>query len=306
MSKRKKIFLTIFGIILVVVIGIIGFSAKVYFDVANSFDRTYEKVDRTEKKRTTEVNISDKEPFSVLLLGIDTGDLGRTEQGRSDTMLVATVNPQENKTVLVSLARDTYAEIVGYGTEDKINHAYAFGGAAMSMDTVQNLLDIPIDHYVTVNMSGLKELVDAVGGVNVNNEFRFTYEGTTFDIGKIHLNGEDALKYSRMRYEDPNGDYGRQERQRKVIAGIVNSALSIDSVTKYQTILDAMENNMKTDLSFSDMQTLALDYRSAFGNLQQEQLQGEGMMLNGISYQEIEPSELERIQTILKDSLDIK
>lgn len=73
----------------------------------------------------------------MLLLGIDTGDLGRTDQGRSDTMMVAAVNPTDQKTTIVSIARDTYVPIVGHGTDDKINHAYAFGGAAMSMNTVK-------------------------------------------------------------------------------------------------------------------------------------------------------------------------
>lgn len=80
----------------------------------------------------------------------------------------------------------------------------------MSIATVEKLLDIPIDYYVEMNLKGLKELVDAVGGIEVNNPFNFFYEKTYFSIGKLYLNGERALKYSRMRYEDPEGDYGRQ------------------------------------------------------------------------------------------------
>ncbi len=150
-------------------------------------------------------------------MGIDTGDLGRVDQGRSDTMMVATVSPEDQQTTIVSIARDTYVDIVGHGTKDKINHAYAFGGPAMSMDTVQKYLDIPVDHYISINMAGLKELVDAVGGIEVNNDLTFSQDNYDFTIGKITLDGDQALAYSRMRHEDPNGDYGRQERQRKIV-----------------------------------------------------------------------------------------
>jgi len=305
MSKGKKIFLIIFGIVAVVVIGIVGVGAKLYMDLSGSIQKTYESVERDQanEARETPLNLNKQEPFTVLLLGIDTGDLGRTDQGRSDALMVATVNPSDGQTTIVSIPRDTYVEIVGRDTEDKINHAYAFGGAAMSMDTVQKYLDIPIDHYVAINMSGIKELVDAVGGVEVNNDLKFTNEGNTFEIGKIKLNGEQASSYTRMRYDDPNGDYGRQARQRNVVAAVANKVLSLDGVSKYQEILNAMEGNMKTNMDFSTMQKIALDYRSAFGKIEQVQMQGDGFMQDGISYQRVSDDELARVQKILKDQL---
>ncbi len=245
-------------------------------------------------------------PFSVLLLGIDTGDDGRVEQGRSDTTIVATVNPRDKQTTLVSLARDTYVDIPGQGKQDKLNHAYAFGGASLAMDTVENYLNIPINHYVSINMAGLKELVNAVGGIEVNNNLTFSQDGYDFTIGKISLDGEQALSYSRMRYEDPNGDYGRQERQRKVIEGIVQKVLSLNSVSNYQEILTAVSDNMKTDLSFDDMKKIALDYRSAFGKVKQDQLQGTGFMQDGVSYQRVDEQELTRVQQELKNQLNTK
>ncbi|WP_170927561.1 LCP family protein [Enterococcus sp. 6D12_DIV0197] len=307
MSKGKKIFLIIFSIVAVLVIGLIGVAAKLYFDVSNSINETYQSVerDREDRLRENDVDLSQQESFSVLLMGIDTGDLGRVEQGRSDTMMVATISPQDNQTTVVSIPRDTYVDIVGHGTTDKINHAYAFGGAAMSMNTVEKFLDIPIDHYVSLNMEGLKELVDAVGGIEVDNDLTFSKDGFDFTIGRTKLNGEQALAYSRMRYDDPNGDYGRQDRQRKMVEAIVKKVLSLDGVTQYQTILNAVENNMKTDMSFDDMRTLAMNYLSAFQTIKQDQLQGEGFMQDGISYQRVSDEELNRVQTILKDQLDI-
>jgi LCP family protein required for cell wall assembly len=220
--------------------------------------------------------------------------------------MVATVNPNDNKTTLVSIPRDTYVDIVGYGTQDKINHAYAFGGAAMSMDTVEKYLDIPIDHYVSINMMGIKELVDAVGGVDVNNDLEFTQDGHQYAFGPIHLNGEEALGYIRMRYEDPRGDYGRQLRQRAIVEAVVKKVLTLDGVTQYRNILDAVEGNMKTDLSFSNMQKIALDYRGAFTTIDQLQMQGDGFMQDGISYQRVSENELNSVQNQLKKQLDTK
>ena len=303
MSKGKKIFAIIFGIILVLFLAVVGMGAKLYWDVSKSMDKTYETVERSKK---SQVNLNNKEPFSVLLLGIDTGDDVRVEQGRSDTTIVATVNPRDKQTTLVSLARDTYVDIPGQGKQDKLNHAYAFGGASLAMDTVENYLNIPINHYVSINMAGLKELVNAVGGIEVNNNLTFSQDGYDFTIGKISLDGEQALSYSRMRYEDPNGDYGRQERQRKVIEGIVQKVLSLNSVSNYQEILTAVSDNMKTDLSFDDMKKIALDYRSAFGKVKQDQLQGTGFMQDGVSYQRVDEQELTRVQQELKNQLNTK
>lgn len=307
-SNPKKIFLILAGTLLVILIGVGALGAKVLNDVKNTADIAYEPVDRQNTDKTENVavpkndaDLNQGDSFSVLLLGVDTGSDGRTEKGRSDTMLVATVNKKQ--VTLISLPRDTYTEIVGRGTKDKMNHAYAFGGAAMSMDTVSNLLDIPIDHYVMINMQGLKDLVDGVGGVTVDNSFEFNSQGTTFPAGSQKLNGEDALKYSRMRYEDPNGDYGRQERQRQVIQGVIQKVLSLNGLTNYQKMLVTLGQNGKTDLSFNDMQDIVKNYHNAFNTFKTDQLKGEGFMQDGISYQEISDVELKRVQTELKEQL---
>lgn len=305
-SRGKKIFLIILGIVVVLVLAVVGVGTKLYLDLSHSIKETYQTVERAEGPRTTPVDLAKQESFSVLLMGIDTGDLGRVDQGRSDTMMVATVSPEDKQTTIVSIPRDTYVEIVGHNTTDKINHAYAFGGAAMAMDTVQNYLDIPIDHYVSINMKGLKELVDVVGGIEVNNDITFSQDGYDFIIGKTTLDGDQALAYSRMRYEDPNGDYGRQERQRKIVEGIARKVLSLNGISNNQSVLNALETNMRTDMSFTDMRKIAFDYRDAFGTIKQDQMQGEGFMQDGISYQRVSDQELERVQKELKDQLNLE
>ena len=140
--------------------------------------------------------------------------------------------------------------------------------------------------------------------MDVNNELKFEKDDFTFDIGKIHLNGEQALSYTRMRYDDPSGDYGRQGRQRNVVAAVAKKALSLDGVTQYQQVLNAIEGNMKTDMNFNMMQKIALDYRDAFKKVEQVQMQGDGFMQDGISYQRVSGDELKRVQQILKEQLD--
>lgn len=305
-SIGKKIMWTVFGIVIALVVIVGGVSAKVYFDVKGAADKTYHAVERKNKiDPTRDVEVTEGDPFSILLMGIDTGDLGRIDQGRSDSMMFVAVNPRKESTRIVSLERDTYTEIVEHGTEDKLNHAYAFGGPAMSMDTVEKLLNVPIDHYISIDMAGIQTIVDEIGGIEVNNTLEFTYEGSTFNYGKIELNGEEALKYSRMRYDDPRGDYGRQERQRKVIAAIADKAIDINNVTRYKSILDSLGDTIQTDLSFDEMVSLAQKYRESFRKIEMDQLQGEGFMKDGVSYQEVSQAERDRVKKELDKQLDI-
>ncbi|MGM0218760.1 LCP family glycopolymer transferase [Enterococcus sp. AZ126] len=311
-KQSKKIGLIIIVFLLMTIFALFGIVVRAYYNIESAMNDTYEVAERKKNIINPPISrseghserMSGSEPFSILLLGVDTGALGRTEQGRSDTMIVATVNPSTKQSLLLSLPRDTYTEIVGHNTQDKINHAYAFGGAGMSMDTVEKLLDIPIDHYVTINMEGIMSLVDIVDGIEVNNPFEFNYQKTTFVKGKQQLDGKLALKYARMRYDDPNGDYGRQARQRQIITGIAHQMLSMKGVTNYKSILEVMSKQVKTDLSFQNIQTLVGDYRAAFETIKSDQMKGEGFMQDGISYQRIDQNELIRVQSELKALLN--
>lgn len=267
----------------------------------------YEEVE-AEPVRESKVTLVEKEPISILLLGVDTGDLGRTEQGRSDSMMVATVNPNTRKTTLLSIPRDTYAEISGMGFSDKINHAYAFGGTSMAINSVQNLLGIPIDYYVTVNMAGIKEIVDAVGGVDVVSPTTFSYAGYDFYAGKaVHLDGDAALAFSRMRYDDIDGDKGRQARQRMVIENIIQKAASPATLVRYQELLGSLSNNVQTNLQRADYTALATnDYLVAANNIKSEQLGGSGWIAaDGIWYHYVPDEELWRVQELMQTELQL-
>lgn len=308
-KKKNKVVRFIFSFLLLflVVVGIYIFD--VYRNVDNTTDKIYEPVDEeVEKVRASSANLNSKDPISILLLGVDTGDLGRTERGRSDTMMVVTVNPNTKKSTIMSIPRDTYTEIVGYGISDKLNHAYAFGGNSMAINSVQNLLDIPIDYYVTVNMAGIQEIVNAVGGVDVVSPLTFTQDGYTFYQDEVnHLDGNAALAFARMRYEDPDGDTGRQARQRIIIEGVVNKVTSASTLLNYQSILGSLSNNVQTNFQMKDYLALqGNDYLAAARNITSEQMGGSGGMGDdGIYYNWLSEEELYRVQSLLQSELEL-
>lgn len=260
-------------------------------------------VSRQQKPVTVDDGI---EPFSVLILGIDTGDLGRSETGRSDAMTVLTVNPNTNQVSIVSIPRDTYSEIVGRGHMDKINHAYAFGGTSMAINSVQNLFDIPIDYYVSINMESMQGIIDAIGGIKITPTMSFNHSGNSFKKNQPTLmDGSKALSYSRMRYEDPKGDYGRQYRHRQIIEGAMQKAASFDSIRNYKGILNALSANIKTNISFDEMIDIFNNYSNSANNIEQVQLAGYGEMKNGVYYEIMPNEEVERVQNHLKNELEL-
>lgn len=235
-------------------------------------------------------------------MGIDSEEL---DSGRSDSMIVVTVNPNEKSTKMVSIPRDTRTEIVGHGTIDKINHAYAFGGVEMSVNTVQSFLDIPIDYFVEVNMEGIQQLVDAVGGIKVDNTLDFSYKGNYFAIGSIELNGQEALSFARMRKNDPNGDFGRQTRQRQVIEGIVKKLATFSSSANFTEILTAIEDNIRTNVTLNEIASISTNYRNAIEDVQHLQLKGSGQRIGDIYYQIISTEEVNAMSVALREHLEL-
>lgn len=286
-------------IALVLVVGVGGFIGYTYYQV----DQTVKKI-QAPVKNTGDKVVEEQKPVSVLLLGVDQRP---GERGRSDSIMVMTLNPTRNESRLISIPRDTKVDIVGKGTNDKINHAYSFGGPEMAIKTVEKFLNIPINYYAEINMEGFTSLVDAVGGVTVNNDIDFTVSGTHFPVGKVNLDGKSALKFTRMRYEDPRGDFGRQMRQREVIAQVANKLSSDVSVSNFNAIMDVVGKNAQTNVSFKPMRTLAFDYMDAFRNQKNLKLEGTGGKEgDGIYYWHPTEDSLKETQTALRYSLDME
>ncbi|WP_223594037.1 polyisoprenyl-teichoic acid--peptidoglycan teichoic acid transferase TagU [Neobacillus bataviensis] len=301
--KSKKWMKVTSAILAIMLLGGAAYGYTVYKSLNNAVETMHQPIERTQSaKREKPVEVKAKDPFSVLMLGVDER---KGDKGRSDTMIVLTVNPNNNSVKMLSIPRDTRTEIVGKGKEDKINHAYAFGGVPMAMDTVENFLDIPIDYYIQVNMEGFTEMVDAVGGVTVQNDLDFTQDGIHFAEGKLTLNGKEALSYTRMRHEDPRGDFGRQSRQRQIIEGIVKEGASLSSLTKFSDIITVLGNNVKTNLTFDQMVAIQQGYKHVGTSIQQMELKEQGKMINHVYYGLVSTEEKQRVRNELRTQLEL-
>ncbi|MEH7381385.1 LytR family transcriptional regulator [Bacillus sp. JJ1533] len=303
MSKTKKWMIGILSFLGLIILSIGGYAFYLYNSVENTVASMHKPIEREKsEKRQDEVIFKEQDPISVLLMGVDAraGD-----RGRSDSLIVLTVNPTDKSMKMVSIPRDTRTEIIGRGYQDKINHAYAFGGPEMAIDTVENFLDIPIDYFVQVNMESFKDIVDAVGGITVNNSFEFSYGGFTFNEGQISLDGGEALAYSRMRKEDPRGDFGRQDRQRQIIMGVINKGASFSSLTNFDDILKAIGANIQTNLTFNEMVDIQKNYKDARHSLEQSMVKGSGSRIDGIYYYIVPEEERLAISSMLKEHLQL-
>ncbi|UCZ52961.1 LCP family protein [Bacillus shivajii] len=301
----KKALIIIGSFIGVLILAVAGYAYHLYSSVQSTVDdQMHVSIEREKSaKRAIEVDVEAKEPLAFLLLGVDTSNV---ESGRSDTIMVITVNPEDESMKMLSIPRDTRTEIIGRGFDDKINHAYAFGGPEMAMDTVENYLDIPIDYFMAVNMDGFQDIVDALGGVTVDNPFSFTQSGHRFDEGEIFLEGEEALAYARMRRQDSRGDLGRNDRQRQIMTAIIDEGAHLSSVTRAQSILDAMGNNIATNLTFEQMMKIQSNYRSARHSMTTLEIDGHGDRINNIWYYIVPEEERQRVSGKLQAHLDLE
>lgn len=168
---------------------------------------------------------------TYLLAGSDSRADGAVQDGfneseRADSIMLVNVAPNGQK-VALSIPRDTYAEIPGVGW-DKINASYAYGGPQLLVETVEKLTGLTVDHFVQIGMGAVPDMVDAVGGVELcyDHDADDQYSGLMWSAGCHTVDGKTALQFSRMRYQDPEGDIGRTKRQRQVISKVISSAAS--------------------------------------------------------------------------------
>lgn len=309
----KKILLMFFSLLAVTTIGLGAYGLTIINQSTNSLSKTYKGIGDENNV------IAENKPMTILLMGVDTGSGSREDQwvGNSDTMILVTVNPQTRETTIMSLERDILTNITqdGETVQAKLNAAYAQGGAELAIKTIQDLMNIHIDRYAMINMKGLVQLVDKVGGITVNNPFDFDISieenepeyTAKIPPGRQEIDGEQALVYSRMRYQDPEGDYGRQKRQREVIEKIIKKVLTLDGLSNYQGIIEAVSDNMQTNISLDTNSLMQLmGYRDALKNIRMEQLKGEDATLaDGGSYQIVTSEHLLKMQNILRKSLGL-
>lgn len=235
-----------------------------YADFDNNTRVVYQtsyKVENTDKANAVS-DITSK-PFNVLISGSDTRG-GFDENGRSDVIMVATINPKTSTILLTSVPRDFYvttacdaADGCMQGALDKITHT-GIHGTNTTKRTVEQLLGIEINYTFKVGFDTVIDLVDALGGVDVTVAPGYAYSNSAITIheGVNHLNGHDALEYARERYAYTEGDRQRTKNQQQVLMGIVNEATKPSVITKYASIMDAMANTFSTTMSNEEISDL--------------------------------------------------
>ncbi len=296
-KKPRRLWLKIpIIIVILLVLGVGAYAFSVYNNAKNTVnEKMHDPVETIDTKLTKE-KLKATEPLNVLLLGIDSED---DQRGRSDAIMVMQLDPITDALTIVSIPRDTRTEIVGKGIEDKINHAYAFGGAEMSVATVENFLGVDIDYYVSINMDGLVELVDELGTITISNEVAWTDSKYDFPEGIVEMDGQKTMSYVRMRKKDPMGDFGRTHRQRKVIEGIINEGASVGSVPKFSGMLDILGTNMSTNMDFDDMKQLFSGYKDTRRNVSEYMISGSGQKIDGIYYLIVPDEEVQKAHDLL-------
>lgn len=308
MTRRKRLLRWLGRIVVAGVVIAAVAVGYVYFRAKQAVDKTYDHQNAVTVKQG---EFNGKRPFAVLLLGTDTGALDRTDKlGNTDTMILAIVNPKRKRYSLVSIPRDTMVKIYGSKNHNqpvaKINAAYSLGGAQSSLKAVSRLLNVPLKYYVLVNMGGIMKMIRYVGGLEIRPTLSFSYGGYRFKKGKLtRMGGAGALAYSRMRYTDPLGDYGRQERQRQVITTLIEKTISLNSLTNLDKILTSVSGNVKTNIPFTALQKIAINYRSAATTSHSDYLHGYSCEIDGSSYQVQPTAELQRITNYVRSELGL-
>lgn len=233
---------------------------------------------------------------NILVMGLDSGE----QIHRSDTIMVVHINPLKNQINVVSIPRDTIVPIPGHGP-DKINHAFAFGGAELSRSTVEQFLGIKIPYYVSINMRGLAQLIDEIGGVTVDVEKRMFYADYSQSLfvdlqpGPQKLSGSSVLSY--LRYRSDGGDLNRILRHQRFIKALAGQILKKENILRSPQLLLKLMSFMDSNLSTRDIIGLAVNMRKIyeFGEIKMSQIQGYDSIIDGVYYMHPDAQQVQKI-----------
>ncbi len=277
----------------------------------HAVDQAYEAVENREVSVKRETKVEPVEDnVSILFIGIDDSETrGQGENARSDALLLATLNNKTKTVKLVSIPRDSYVYIPYVGYNDKITHAHAYGGTFATIETIEELFDIPVDYYVRMNFDAFIDIVDALGGIEVEVPYAMLekdeYDHNTISLqpGLQKLNGSQALALARTRKQD--NDIERGKRQQEILKAIAEQVASVSSITKYDDLIEAVGNNMKTDMTFKEMKGFFSYISQGVPRIDTLTLQGYDDMSTGVYYYKLDEQSLAETQHILKSHLSL-
>ncbi|HAP15075.1 MULTISPECIES: LCP family protein [Lactococcus] len=326
MKLWKKSLLMIMGIIALTAGAATVYVSTVLNSTTQAFSKTYAEAGNADAENI----IKATEPLTILLMGVDTGGAGRggstSWDGNSDSQIVMTLNPKTNTTTMVSIERDIMSNILDEKgnavSTQKVNAAYPMGynaggletGVEYALKTIGDQAGIPVDNFLMINFDGLVNLVNDVGGIDIDNTTGQTlYISDTepeyteqVPPGKQHIDGRQALVYARDRHHLPNGDYGRAAHQREVISAVMKKLLALNNITQYQKFLNDISKDIKTNIPInSSTLTSLLGYKDCFNKVVSIQYQAIGYTnpADGGSYQLLANNTALAVQNALRSSL---
>ncbi len=247
---------------------------------------------------------------SILFVGVDDSEnRGQgSENSRSDALILATLNNKTKTIKMLSIPRDSYVYIPSVGYKDKITHAHALGGTLSTIETVEGLFDIPIDYYVRMNFNAFIDVVDALGGIEAEVPY-VLHEKDEFDRNTInlqpglqHLNGSEALALARTRKQD--SDIERGKRQQEILTAIIKQVGSVGAISKYDDVIKAIGDNMKTDMTFSEMKSFLSYLTQGMPRIDSLTLDGTDDMSTGVYYYQLNQESVDEVTNTLKNHLN--
>lgn len=308
LKKRFKILIPF----LIVIIAIGSYSMYLHSKADSAISESHDDINRDKSDLREEYVDPKFDNVSVLLMGIDSSDKrGSDDAARTDALMVATLNKDEKSVKLLSIPRDSYVYVPEVGYETKINHAHAYGGPRATIETVENLLNIPIDYYVRVNFEAFMDVVDAVDGITVDVPYELQEQDSKDRADAIHLypgvqklNGEEALALARTRKKD--SDVERGKRQQEIMKALADRTLSVSSILKYDDVIDAIGANLKTNMTFSEMKSF-FGYLTNGTNLDIETLniEGEDYKPGNTYYWQLDERSLAQTVNTLEEHLEL-
>ncbi|WP_246258497.1 LCP family protein [Kroppenstedtia pulmonis] len=299
-------------------LAVFAVSGLLFWQVWDTLAGSYDPLNRGDKSKKRDEKVTIDDPFTVLLIGTDVKKASDTNW-RPDVLMIASVNPKKKSMKMISVPRDTYAEIANTnGMKNKINSAAYYGEqkgvgpTTNTVETVEDFFNIPIDYYAKINFTGFMDVVDAAGGITVHNKRNFSIrlfnKMEYYEPGELELDGRRALGYVRERKSDPKGDQGRNERQREVLQAVMNKMMSVKSIGKIDDVLKSVGDNVTYSFKVSDLPALQATYSEiSKENTENIEIQGENSRNNpqNLWFFYVEDTERLRISHILQKHLGL-
>ncbi len=302
-KKNKGFFIILLFFLMIISVTIFVFYNQQKSELDNTFKKSYKQVEN----KTSKIH-ENLDNVSILLIGVDNNSERNLDNARADTMIYLTYNSEKSKFISTSIPRDIYIEQDDY--TGKLNGAYSHGEEKSTIEAVENVVQSPIDYYATIDFNGLENVVNDIGGIDINSKIsidKSNNESVGKDInikkGNNHLDGKHALAYARMRKID--NDIQRGERQQQVVKAILQQLTKEKNINDYQnkakTLMSFVQTNIKLNdvLSHINPKLKNLDVETSTYKWTDENK-------NGVSYVQISPEEKQKISNIHRENLDMR